>query len=158
MFTITLEVKGIRRIQKTLEDILGVLNSKFQPVGVKFVVGKVEERVIMNIGEQQAYLVNEIDVNGKNVVPDKGDIVTVVSSDETIVSLTPDGVVAPGSLASGFATAVKAGSVTLTATATKADGTALGTPKVINVDVVATSNGAVDITFTLNPIAIPTAP
>ncbi len=148
--------KKNRKIERLLLEIVRVLNAKFKVVDIKFVVGEKGKEENMKIGEQQSYVVFEIDVNGANVNPNLGDTVKVVSSDETIVMLTPDSIVAPGSLASGFATGVKAGTVTLTATASKADGSALGTPKTINVTVDASDNGAVDISFTLNPIvAVP---
>ncbi len=103
----------------------------------------------MNVGEKQPYIVFEIDVNGQNVNPSAGDTVTVVSSDETVVSVAPDTTVAPGSLTSGFALGLKAGNAVLTASGFNAAGKAIGTPKSITVDVIEVNFPATDISFTL---------
>lgn len=139
----------LRVIRNLLIRIISFLNEKLAFRDIRFVVGKKKGKNDMTVGQKIPYVINEVDVLNAIVVPAKGDTVTVVSSDTSVVSVAPDDVVAPGSLSSGFLVAGVAGSVTVTASAFNALGVAIGTPKVVTVDVTAVVSNAVDITFVL---------
>jgi|SRR5579872_5029232 len=63
-----------------------------------------------------AYALTELDVDNNPASPLPGDVITIVSSDTAMLTVVPDAVPAPGSVASGFLVAgKKLGTVTVTA-------------------------------------------
>ncbi len=134
-------------LEKILEVLKEILGSIQQTRDINFTI----EENVMNVGQKQAYLVQETAL-GVVIPPNPTDTVTVVSSDPSVI-VAPDATVAPGALASGFLLGMTvATGVIVTASAFKADGTAIGTPKTQTVDVTAVTPVADDINFTLGGV------
>lgn len=97
------------------------------------------------------YSVGELDPSLNPTNPLPGDIVSVVSSDITALVVAPDapGTALPNLVASGFLVSqgrIQA-AVTITFTATRADGTAIGPPVVKTVDVTGAAGSTIAVAF-----------
>lgn len=83
--------------------------------------------------EQAPYTLVELDAASQPVQGISTDVITIVSSAPTSISVVPDTIPAAGSVASGFVVGgVPATSVQITATVTHADGTSLTTTDLLD--------------------------
>lgn len=73
-------------------------------------------------GQKRSYQIRLAQLGVAQLMPT--DSLAVVSSDESVATMLPDAVAAPGSVASGFILAGASGVVRITATLTRADKTA----------------------------------